>query len=188
MKAEPRLRLTNVDRYTAPAVWLHWILAVLIVGMLALGWYMMSIEDEPGSGKFFQLHKSIGLGILVLVAVRVLWRLGHRPPPLPAGMPAWQVRVAQWTHWLLYAAMIAMPVAGLIGSSHSKYKLAFFGLALPRLAAPNHDIAETFYTVHSVIAWVLAVLIALHALAGLKHLLFDRDSVFQRMSLARRGR
>lgn len=167
-------------RYATTAVALHWLLAILLVGMIGVGWYMMSIEDEPGSDKFFTLHKSIGLVVLALVAWRLTWRLGHSPAPLPERVPAWQRRASKASHRLLYAAMIAMPL-GLSGAALSKRGIEFFGLSIPRVAAPNHDLAEAFFNAHSVVAWILVALIAIHVLAALKHLIVDRDGVFQRM-------
>ena len=168
-------------RYTPTAVALHWLLAILLIGMIGVGWTMVSIEDEPGSGLFFSLHKSVGIFIFALVAGRVIWRLGHPPATLPVSVPAWQETASRVSHRLLYATMIAMPLLGLMGSAFSKSGIEFFGLSVPRAVAPNHDLAEALFTAHSVVAWVLVALIAVHVLAALKHLIVDRDGVFQRM-------
>lgn len=168
-------------RYSPVAVWLHWLLALLIAGMLALGFYMMSVEDDPGSARWFNLHKSIGLVVLALVLLRVLWRAGHRPAELPASVPSWEVKASSVMHWLLYASMLVMPITGLIGGGYTKFGVAFFGANLPRWAQPNHDAAELFFEFHETVAWILIALIAVHALAGFKHLWINRDRVFQRM-------
>lgn len=168
-------------RYGALAVILHWLLALLIAGLIGLGWYMMTIEDEPGADWYFNLHRSVGLLVLALVVVRMAWRAKHRPAELPASLPPWQVKLASVTQWLLYTCMAVMPLTGFTGASLSKSGVAFFGLALPRWAAPNHDLAEQFFTIHSATAWVLVGLVALHAAGGLKHLFINRDRVFQRM-------
>lgn len=185
MKPYPNLSTPGSTAYAPLAVLLHWSLAVLLIGMTALGWYMTAIEDEPGSAWFFNLHKSIGLVIAALVLLRLVWRLGHRPADLPASVPPWQARASRATHRLLYAAMVAMPAFGITGSLLSKNGIAFFGTSLPRVFAANHDLAEIFYSAHSVTAWLLVGLIALHVSAGLKHLLIDRDGVFQRMWFTR---
>ena len=186
MHPQQTLSTVKTGVYAPLAVVLHWTLAVLITGMVALGWYMMEIEDDPGSIWFFNLHKSIGLVIAGLVLLRLVWRLGHRPAPLPASLPFWQVNVSRATHGLLYAAMIAMPTFGIIGSLLSKKGIVFFGSALPRVFEANHDLAEVFFDAHSFTTWILVVLVSLHVLAGLKHLLVDKDGVFQRMWFARR--
>lgn len=167
--------------YAPLAIALHWALAVLIIGMTGLGWFMMSIEDDPGSEWYFNLHKSIGAVIAGLVLVRLFWRLAHTPTPLPASMASWQVMASKAGHGLLYIAMLAMPFFGIAGTLLSKHDSVLFGIALPRMAAANHDLAEIFFEAHSITAWIFAALIALHALAGLKHLVKDKDGVFQRM-------
>ena len=172
--------------YGTPAIALHWIIALLIFGMIALGWTMMSIEKEPGAEVLFDLHKSFGLTVFGLIVLRILWRSGHRPEGLPDSVPAWQARLSMLSHWALYACMIVMPITGYLGASHQKKPPKWFGFNLPNWAAPDHDIAEAFFTVHSITTWVLVVLIALHTLAALKHLLMDRDGVFQRMWMGRR--
>ncbi|MES2163115.1 MAG: cytochrome b [Pseudomonadota bacterium] len=173
-----------VDRswkYQRPAIWLHWISALLIIGLLGVGWYMMSIEDEPGSGWYFDQHKSFGLLLFALVLVRLVWRISHKPAPLPDSVPLWQRRLASLAQWLLYGCMVAMPIVGLLGALHTKRGVALFGMPLPTGIVPNHDIAEQFFDVHSSLAVVLTSLIVLHVLAGLKHLLLDKDRVFYRI-------
>ena len=167
--------------YTSTSRGLHWSVAILIFGMLALGWYMTAIEDDPGSAWYFRLHKSIGIVVLLLVLIRLFWRFGHQPGLLPKQLPRWQIIASKISHGLLYGAMIAMPLAGLVGALFSKTGIAFFGFQLPRVFVANHDIAEFFFSTHSVIAWVFVGLISLHVVAALKHLFVNRDGVFQRM-------
>jgi cytochrome b561 len=168
-------------RYSRPAVVLHWTLALLLTFSAAIGWYMLSIEHEPGSGWYFDLHKSIGIVIALLVTVRFAWYLANRPERLPAEMSAWQTNLAHGTRALLYALMVLMPVTGYLGASYSKAGVALFGLATPHWAAPDHDRAELLFNIHSVLIWVLVVLVVLHIAGALKHLLLDKDGVFQRM-------
>lgn len=167
-------------RYSLAAVVLHWVLAILITLTTVIGWRMMLIEHEPGSEQFFELHKSIGLIIAAFVLARVLWRLSHRPEPLPGG-PSGSARLAAITHVLLYLLMILLPITGYLGASYSKAGVRWFGLATPRWALADHDLAEQFFTVHGVLLWMLVALLALHVLGALKHLLLDKDQVFQRM-------
>lgn len=178
--------LTSVDttarwRYGVPAVFLHWLMAVLIVGLVAVGWYMMSIEDEPGSNWYFSVHKSFGIVVFGLVLMRIIWRARHQPSPLPRRMPKWQVSLSHMTELALYLCMLLMPILGFLGASYSKSGVALFGSHLPAWTAPNHDTAELFFGLHSTLAWMLVALISFHALGGLKHLLVDKDGVFQRM-------
>lgn len=173
-------------RYSAPAVFLHWVLAALIAFMAALGWFMMTVEHEPGGERFFDLHKSIGLVVFTLVLVRVLWRLSHRPQRLPSAIPRWQVRLSEIVQWLLYAMMLLLPLTGILGASYSRAGLQFFGMALPHWVTPDRPTAHNLFEVHSALVWVTVALLVLHVLGGLKHLLIDHDEVFGRMWPARR--
>lgn len=168
-------------RYTRTAVWLHWLLAVVLAAQVGLGWYMLSIEDQPNSGFYFNLHKSIGLVIATLVVLRIFWRLTHPRRALPDDTPGWERALAATSQALLYVVMVAMPVTGYLGASYSKHPVALFGLPLPTWATPNHDLQEQFFGFHGNLAWVLVGIVGLHLLGALKHLLVDHDGVFQRM-------
>ena len=172
---------TATSSYTPLAILLHWVVAVLVAGMAALGWTMTAIEGQPGSQRYFELHMSIGLVTAALIACRILWRLRHRPPRLPGRLPAWQRAASHATHAFLYAAMVLMPITGFIGASMTRLGVVAFGHPLPRWMTPDHDAAEQLFSIHSTIAALLAAAIAVHVLAGLKHLVVDRDGVFQRM-------
>ena len=181
----PTIPTVPTPAYTPLAVLLHWTLAVLIIGMIGLGWYMQSLEKGPVAGWYFNLHKSIGLVVAGLVVLRLAWRLSHPPAPLPGSVPRWQARAAKASHWLLYAAMLAMPLFGTLGALLSKSGIVFFGTPLPRVFEPDRDLMKIFYGAHGVTAVILVGLIVLHVLAALKHLLIDRDGVFQRMGWSR---
>jgi cytochrome b561 len=168
-------------KYGHPAVALHWLIALLIAVLLGLGWYMMEIEKEPGADWYFDLHMSLGLTLAGLVVLRVIWRLSHRPAELPDGVTVWEKKFSLAAHWLLYACMIVMPLTGYFGSAYKKTGVAFFGLQLPAWTAPSRELSKLFFTIHSTLVWVLVAAVVLHALGGLKHLLVNKDKVFQRM-------
>lgn len=169
-------------RYTWQAIALHWLLAVLIIGMLVLGYSLEEIpRNTPARGFYVNLHKSFGVLILALVLVRLVWRFTHRPPPLEAGMPRWQAVAAAWSHRLLYLCILLQPLSGYLASSFGKYGVKFFGVELPNWGWDDKALRGFFGEVHGVVGFTLAVLIAIHVLAALKHLLIDRDQVFQRM-------
>jgi len=168
-------------RYTNPAIFFHWIIAALIAMQIGLGWYMMSVEDDPRSAWLFRLHISIGITATALVALRILWRLKHTPAALPESLPAWQVQASRHTHKLLYLLMVLMPFTGYLGASFSGEGVAFFGLQTPVWASKNDMLKELFFTIHSWTAWILVAAIVLHLLAAFKHLWIERDGVFHRM-------
>ena len=159
----------------------HWTIALLIIGLVSLGWYMMSISDEPGSAWYFNLHKSFGIVAGILILLRILWRLGHKPHPLPSSVPVWQAKLSRFIHLLLYTCMVGMPLTGFIGASFGKHGISFFGWPLPVWTPKNAALAEQLFEIHGTIAWILVGLVVLHVLAAFKHLLWNKDGVFQRM-------
>lgn len=167
--------------YDTISRYLHWTLALLIIGMISVGWYMMSIEHQPDSYVYFNLHKSIGLITGALVLLRIMWRIQHKPAPLPASIALWQTRVAYLTHLLLYICIVLMPLTGYLGASYGKHGVAFFGHPLPDWVTKNPKLSDQLFDIHGIVVWVLVALIALHVLAAFKHLLIDKDGVFQRM-------
>lgn len=190
------------QRYTAVAIVLHWAIAIAILLMIPLGWWMGDqIEDgvvTDGVFQAFQFHKSIGLTILALSLVRLGWRLANPPPPLPEHMPAWEHIIAKATHWVFYFLMIALPLTGWLfvsagWSVHEDEPLVvathWFGLIrVPELFGLPHaaesvraGVAEASMNVHSKLAWGVIVLAVLHVGAALKHHFFDRDEVLSHM-------
>ena len=170
------------ERYSGVAATLHWLVAVAVLAQIALGIWMIGIPKEPVGVRaaWFNLHKSIGITLAALVVVRMLWRLSHRPPPLPPSLPRWQQRTAQVNHLLLYGCLLVMPLSGFLGSVFSGFPIRFFGLTLPSLAAKNSALKDLLSTVHWFTAALLGTLIAIHVLTALKHLI-DRDGVFERI-------
>ncbi|MBA4289579.1 MAG: cytochrome b [Pseudomonas sp.] len=170
-----------VSCYSRPALFFHWVLAALIPFQIGLGWYMLSIEGSPGSVLYFTLHVSLGLTAAVLIALRLLWRMRHRPHALPPTIPRWQAKAAELTHVSMYVFLLMMPVTGYLGAAFGGDPIAYFGIAPPLWATANDVLKEQLFTVHGIIAWALVALIVLHVGGAFKHLLIDKDGVFGRM-------
>lgn len=174
--------MRNPARYGKVAMLLHWCIALLVIGMLVLGYYMVGIpKGTPDRAVYFNLHKSCGVLAGVLIIVRLLWRVTHRPPALPASMAAWNIKAAQGGHLLLYVLMLLQPLTGYLSSSFNKYGVRFFGLQLPRWAAENAGWRDSLMQYHKLLALVFAVLIAVHVLAAIRHIWFDRRHMARRM-------
>lgn len=180
----------QISSYNSVAKFLHWLIALAIIGMLALGWVMGDKEMFPLNIRMelFQWHKSIGFTILVLSLLRLIWRLLHIAPALPAAMPQWEKFAAKATHWVFYALIIAMPFSGWVMISASAYKSEFFWLfEIPKLPyfadlpQPN-EIKEQAEHVHGFLAYVILVLLLLHVGAALKHHFISKDDVLLRMA------
>jgi len=123
---------TTIIPYTRPARYLHWLLAVMLFGMLALGLYMQGLPLSPNKLKLYSWHKWAGVSIFILVIVRLCWRIIHRPPPLPDHMSPWLQRAARAGHATLYALMVLIPVSGWLMSSAKGIQTVWFGvLPLP---------------------------------------------------------
>ena len=169
--------------YTRTAIVLHWLIAVAVLAQIALGLWMIDIPKSPPGVRayWFNVHKSIGLTIGVLVLVRIGWRLAHRAPPLPPTVPDWQRVAAKASHVLLYGCMIVMPLSGYLGSSFTKYPIKYFGYTLPHWGWEAPGLKELCSQVHLVTVIIFMTLIAVHTAAALKHLFINRDGVFQRM-------
>ncbi|MDL5030352.1 cytochrome b [Pelomonas sp. APW6] len=176
----------QTPRYTATAIALHWLLAVAIVGAFGVGLYMSDLPLSPTRLKLYNWHKWAGVTILALSALRLLWRLGHRPPAdLP--MPAWQARAAHAVHLLLYVAFFAVPLSGWAYSSAAGFPIVWFGvLPLPDFVPVDKPLAHQLKELHEMLAWGLALLVLAHIGAALKHHLIDKDGLLLRMMPARR--
>jgi len=177
--------MNTSTRYTPVAIALHWLLALAIVGAFGVGLYMTSLPFSPARLKLYNWHKWAGVTILALSALRLLWRLTHRPPADPP-MPAWQARAAHATHALLYLAFFAVPLSGWAMSSAKGFPIVWFGvLPLPDFVPKDHDLGELLEGVHQALAFALAALVLGHVAAALKHQFIDRDGLLARMSLRR---
>lgn len=168
-------------RYTSTAVALHWLMALLIAANFCLGLYMADLAMSMTRLRLYNYHKWAGTTILLLAALRLLWRLTHRPPAdLPA--PRWQHAVASITHGSLYALFFAVPLVGWAYSSAAGFPIVLFGvLPLPDFVPQNRALAEAIKPWHGDLAWVLFALVALHVAAVGKHLVIDRDGLLRRM-------
>ena len=174
-------------RYTAVAVALHWLVAVLLIAQFAWGWAMQQIPKQPPGFRAdaFNLHKSVGLVLLALMLVRLGWRLRHPPPPL-TGLPAWQRRLATGTHRLLYLCLVVQPVAGYLGSVFSGYPVKWFGLTLPAWGWHSVALKDAMSTVHLANSFVLLALVLLHVAGAVRHALAG-DGYVRRMLWRRRA-
>jgi cytochrome b561 len=175
-------------RYTRTAVVLHWAIAALVLAQVTWGWAMQAIPKEPHGPRVdaFNLHKSMGLVILALMLVRLGWRLAHPAPPL-TGLPVWQRRAARATHGVLYAALLAMPVAGYLGSAWSGYPVKWFGITLPSWTSAHPLLKALMSDVHLAVSIALVAALLLHIGAGAWHG-WRRDGVAGRMAWPPRTR
>ncbi len=169
--------------YTATAKGLHWLMAILLFGLLALGFYMSDLPLSPQKLKLYSWHKWAGVTAFLLVALRLLWRAAQRPPALPDSMSKILQRASQAGHLALYLLMIAIPVSGWLMSSAKGFQTVWFGvLPIPDLIGRNRELGDLLALVHQALALLLAALVAGHVAAALKHHFFDQIDILTRMS------
>lgn len=195
----------TVQRYTKTAIILHWLIGLLIVGMLALGLWMSELpKDAPKSATldlfnmgiytlnlpepvsvrtfYFNLHKSLGVTVLALILLRVFWRVTHAAPAFPATMKEWEKKLSHAVHHTLYLLMLVMPISGFVMSIYSKFGIRWFGVLLVQ-GTDNPPLRDFFKEIHEITAWVLIVVVVLHIAAAIKHKVIDKDEIMKRMSL-----
>lgn len=160
----------------------HWLMAVLILGLGAVGLVMADLANSPQKLKIYALHKSVGLTVLALALLRLAWRLlDRRPRDLP--MPRWQALAAHGAHLALYVLMLALPLSGWLFNSAAGFPLQWFGLFnLPSLTGGRDEVLKSLaHEAHEVGWWLLVAVLLAHAGAALKHHFLDRDATLRRM-------
>ena len=193
------------NQYTKTAKILHWLIALGIFGMFALGWFMSDIPKEAAKQSvfdifdlgifhwtsaeevsprsfYFNVHKSFGVTIFALIIIRILWRLTHTPPALLASYKAIERKLANGAHRLLYLLMLILPLSGVIMAVYSKYGIKWFGIDFIK-GLDNNPMREIFKSAHQIIGLILVATIVIHILGALKHQFIDKDDTLKRMSL-----
>ena len=185
--------MASAQKYSRVAIWLHWIVAALMVANVSLALYA-DYAPEDWVRPIIDTHKSVGLTVLGLAVLRLSWRLSHPAPALPPSYPRWEKALAHAAHILLYALIFALPLTGLAHDSAWKaaptHPLRWFGLfEVPRITflytLPEdqkdawHDL---FGLIHTSAGYALYLLVALHVLGALKHQFIDKEPELQRMT------
>jgi cytochrome b561 len=166
--------------YNLVARWLHWTIGSLVIANILLGLF------HDGLGKMIPampLHKAIGVTVLFLTLVRIGWRLGHRPPPLPAAMPSWEKGAAHLTHFVFYALLLILPLTGWIMVSAGDRPLKWFWLFdIPKFGVTRSDAAYGLSeALHEPLGLILGALALIHIAAALRHHIVLKDNVLRRM-------
>lgn len=170
------------NHYTGTAKTVHWLMAVLLFGLLALGFYMSDLPLSPDKLKFYSWHKWAGVTAFLLLAFRLIWRATHRPPALPASMPKLMQFAAHAGHLALYGLMIAIPLSGWLMSSAKGFQTVYFGLLpIPDLLAKNKELGDLLALVHQSLNVLFVAVLLGHIGAALKHHIIDKDDILTRM-------
>lgn len=169
-----------VARYPATIRWLHRIIAVLMIFMIALGWYLSEIDYEnPGYNSLRLLHRTIGLSLLPL-GLAHLWAYAYLPrPAFSEHLQSWEKILAKLAHFFLLYVVIAIPVAGYFMSGNQLHILG--DITVPQLLELNKGMRKTLFEVHETLAWTAACVIGLHVAGALKHHFIDKDDTLRKM-------
>ena len=195
--------MNNNTKYTNVAIVLHWLIGIAILFMFVLGWFMTElpketpkttsfdifnlglitwgVEEEQSQRSFyFNLHKSVGLSLLMLIVLRMYWRFTHRPPAFLNSMKIWEKRLAKATHHSLYLLMFLIPLSGIIMSAGSKYGIKWFGIkVIPGFN--DKGVRDLFLEFHEIFGLLLLLILILHILGAVKHSIVDKDGTLRRM-------
>ncbi len=176
------MQITNTkDRFGLVAILLHWLMALLLIGLVILGLYMTRIPISAQKLKFYGWHKEFGILALMFVIVRLTWRLTNTNPSL-SSLPLWERAAARSVHWAFYGFMFAIPISGWLITSASGLPVSVFGwFVLPNLVS-NSEASRLFYTmIHKWLAYGLIVTFCGHVAAALKHHFINKDDILRRM-------
>lgn len=175
--------MSQAERYTRVMIILHWVIALGVLGQIALGWWMIEIPKHPPGVRayWFNIHKSIGITLGLLILLRIFWRLKYGAPMLPAHIPPWKQMAAKASHFLMYLCMIIMPLSGYLGSSFTKFPIKYWGYTLPNWGWESEVLKNICSQVHYATVIVFMILIGIHLIAAITHMM-ARDGVIQRIS------
>lgn len=168
--------------YTFPARTLHWLTAIIVIGMILAGIYMANADPGPMKDLVYNLHRSFGILLLPIMLLRLTYRVLSPPPELPPDIPPLQQFAAHATHWALYTLLIIQPIVGWIATSAYRAPISVFWLLeLPPIWAEDRPFSETMFFVHRMLGLTIAALVLAHIGAALYHHFVRKDAVLMRM-------
>ncbi|MCP5363258.1 MAG: cytochrome b [Rickettsiaceae bacterium] len=171
----------TVSSYGLISKLFHWLIGIAIIGLLVIGFTMVSILPSTDKWQLYAMHKATGVVVLFFVLLRFLWRFINIKLELPADLPLWQKLASKITHYLLYIFMFLMPVSGILMSRFGGHEINVFNLFIIPPLEKNIILARFFNNLHEVSAFLFAALIGLHISAGLYHHFIRKDNILSRM-------
>jgi cytochrome b561 len=179
-------RPAEFEHYSGLARFFHWLSVLIVFIMVGTGMLMvyrgkdLNIWDQL-TNNLYMTHKTLGLALLVLIALRLLYRVFHGAPDDEPSLNFFHRFMSHSTHWALYGLLIALPLVGWYGVSLFPALNIFGGLKIPALVAPDQGLSKLVFWFHAVMAYALMALVAMHIGAGLYHHILRGDNVLRRM-------
>lgn len=176
------MKLDSHSQFSIPTVFLHWLIAFAMIGMLAFGLYLEDLAPSPDKGELIGLHKSIGVIILLLAALRVAWRVINRFPKPLTSMSGWQAFMAKLAHWALIIGTVLMPVSGIMMAVGGGHSVAVFGWEMIAGSGQKTEwMSQAGHILHGLGGKLLIAFILLHVAGAFKHQWMDKDGTLNRM-------
>ena len=175
--------LKNTENsYGSIAKILHWVIGFSIIGLIAVGFLMSSMDPAPEKFELYGVHKAFGVTVFMLIILRILWRFTNKTVQAAEGVPPILQLAAKAGHLLLYIFMLTMPISGLLMSRFGGYDISVFNLfTIPAVAEKNIALAGFFHSTHEYAAWGFVILITTNILAHLYHHSVRKDTTLIRM-------
>lgn len=175
-------------QYPTSMKWFHWIIGIAIIALLAVGLYMQGLpKEDPSKWPLYDLHKGVGVCVLVLVALRVLNRLRSAVPALPDSIKKIEQHAAHLGHLALYGLMVAMPISGIVMSQSGGYPISVFGWIMPQFLAKDEAMLALARLAHEWIGYALIAVVSIHVLAVIKHRVVEKTNLLARMGFRLRS-
>jgi cytochrome b561 len=173
---------TRTGGYPASSKWLHWAVAASVLTIIPVGIAMDRVGEGPLQNNLYNLHKSLGALILLLMILRLVNRLVVGAPAPDPAIARWQRAASSAVHGLLYVLLFSMSIVGYVAHSAYGAKIPFFGLLeLPMIIGQNEPLSEKLFAFHKYTGWLVGVLVLMHIGAALQHHVIHRDNVLRRM-------
>ncbi|MET4692444.1 cytochrome b [Endozoicomonas lisbonensis] len=165
----------ETQKYPVLMRFMHWLMAITILGIIGSGWFMTGLDPDTAPYKYdiYFWHKSFGVLALMLIIARTIIRFSSNFPRLSANLPAFETVLAKFAHFSMYLLMFAVPVSGMLMSEFGGHAIPFFGLTLPEVIENNKELAGLLHSIHTTIPFVLLGIIGLHILGALRHRFMD---------------
>ena len=175
-------------QYPTSMKWFHWMMGIAIIGLLAVGLYMEGLpKEDPSKWPLYDLHKAVGVCVLVLLVLRVANRLRSNVPALPDSIKKMEQQAAHLGHLALYGLMLAMPVSGVVMSQSGGYPINVFGWVMPQFLEKDEAMLALAREAHELIGYALIAVVSIHVLAVIKHRVIEKTNLLERMGLRLRG-
>lgn len=167
---------------------LHWLMSVLIIGLLALGLYMHELPLSPQKLELYSWHKWFGVTVFMLVWLRLAWRVAHPTPPPSAELSPLLKSISRIAHGLLYVLMIIIPLSGWLMSSAKGFQTVWFGvLPIPDLLSRDKELGDLLQEVHESLNTMLMLILSGHVVAAFWHHFVLKDDTLKRMTVSNRS-